>query len=88
MMPFLQSMCIDDHWLSRKATSSLGFLLFKNGYLDMSTGLLYEFDPNIVFFARLPIKYKTLNEYSMQYMQEVKERFFDIPLGKEVGDFF
>ena len=24
----------------------------------------------------------------MQYMQDLKERFFDIPLGKEVGDFF
>ena len=88
MMPFLQSMCIDDHWLSRKATSSLGFLLFKNGYINMSTGLLYKFDPEIVFFARLPIEYKTLNEEWMEYMQDVKERFFDIPLGKEVGDFF
>ena len=88
MMPFLQSMCIDDHWLSRKATSSLGFLLFKNGYIDMSTGTLHPFDPDIVFFARLPVEYRTLNEEWMQYMQDVKERFFDIPLGKEVGDFF
>ena len=88
MMPFLQSMCIDDHWLSRKATSSLGFLLFKNGYIDMSTGTLHPFDADIVFFARLPVEYRTLNEEWMQYMQDVKERFFDIPLGKEVGDFF
>ena len=88
MMPFLQSMCIDDQWLSRNATTSLGYLLFKNGYLDMSTGTLYKFNPKIVFFARLPIKYKSLNDEGIKYMMEVKEKFFDIPLGKEVGDFF
>ena len=87
MLPFLQSMCIDDRWLSRNATSSLSYLRF-NGYLDMSTGTLYKFNPEIIFFARLPIKYKPLNDEGMRYMREVKERFFDIPLGKEVGDFF
>ena len=34
MIPFLKSMCINDDWIMRNATSSLGKLLFANGYLD------------------------------------------------------
>ena len=89
MLPFLQSICIDDHWLLRNATSSLSYLLFKNGYLDMNTGNFYKtFNPEIVFMARLTMKYKRLNAEGLDYMMDVKRRFFDIPLGQEVGDFF
>jgi len=62
-MPFLQSMCIDDHWLSRKATCSLSYLLFKNSYLDMSNGLLYKFDPEIVFLIFLSAKKWVISFY-------------------------
>ena len=44
MIPFLKSMCIDDDWIMRDATSSLGKLLFADGYLDLKTGELYDFD--------------------------------------------
>ena len=88
-MPFLQSMCIDDHWLLKNATSSLGYLLFKNGYIDLNTGIFYKhFNPEIVFMARLAMKYEPLNDEAHNYMMDVKRRFFDIPLGEEVGDFF
>ena len=54
----------------------------------MSTGTLYKFNPKIFFFARLSINHKSLNDEGIKYMMEVKEKFFDIPLGQEVGDFF
>ena len=69
--------------------SSLGKLLFKNGYLNLNTGIFHkEFDPDIVFMTRLSIKYKSLNAEGINYMMDVKQRFFDIPLGQEIGDFF
>jgi len=62
-MPFIQSMRIDDHWLLRNATTFLGYLLFKNGYIDLNTGSFYKhFNPEIVFMARFAIKYKPLND--------------------------
>ena len=50
MMPFLHSMCIDNNWILKNATTSLGKLLFKNGYFDLTTAVYMfhkEFDPVI-----------------------------------------
>ena len=61
MLLFIQSMCINNDWMKKNATSSLGKLLFKNGYLNLKTGIFYnDFDADIVFFSRvrIPIKYK------------------------------
>ena len=82
-------MCIDDEWLIRNATSSLGKLLFKNGYLNTNTGIFHkEFDSDIVFMEQLPFKYKVLNDEEIEYMMDVKQRFFDIALGIEIGNYF
>ena len=52
MMPFLHAICIDNNWILKNATTSLGKLLFKNGYFDLTTGVFHkEFDSDIVFFV-------------------------------------
>ena len=89
MLLFIQSICIDNSWMKNNAISSLGKLLFNNGYLNLKTGIFYnDFDPDIVFFSRIPIKYKQLNDEGVTYMMDVKNRMFDVPLGNEFSDFF
>ena len=89
MLPLLKSKCIDNHWFTNNMCSSLGKLLFTNGILDMRTGVFRnEFDPDIMFLARMHIKYKELNDDGLKYMMDVKNRMFDVPLGSEVGDYF
>ena len=47
----IKSQCVDKEWLKQKQNSSLGKLLFKNGYLDLRKNEFYtEFDPETVFF--------------------------------------
>ena len=36
----------------------------------------------------LPFKYKVLNDEEINYMMDVKQRFFDIPLCIEIGNYF
>ena len=88
VFPFLKAFCINNDWIKEKSCSSLGKILFLNGIYDMHNSLFSaEFDPEIVFFASIPIKYKKLNDDGLEYMQDVKKRFFENPLGNEVGDF-
>ena len=59
IFPFLKAYCINNDWIKHKSCSSLGKILFTNGIYDMQTSLFSdEFDPEIVFFCRIPIKYK------------------------------
>ena len=85
MMHFLQSMCIDGHWLLRNATTSLGCLLFKNGFIDLNNRTFFKnFNPDIVCMAHLSVNYKPLNAAVINYMHDVKWRFVDIHLGLEI----
>jgi hypothetical protein len=50
--------CRDDNWLRQKQDSSLGKILFKNGYFDGRAKHFYDqetygFNPNILFFDRI-----------------------------------
>ena len=48
----LKTQCIDNEWLKQNQNSSLGKLLFKNGYLNLRTNEFIEgFNPEIVFFC-------------------------------------
>lgn len=75
-------------WLDEKDDSSRGFLLFKNGYLNMITGVFYsEFTPDILFFHSINLDYEeAVSEEDRAYMERIKFRFFTEPLGDEVGD--
>lgn len=89
----MPSLCIDDNWIKRTERSSLGMLMFQNGYLDLRSGLFYDnkdypFNPNIVFSYKIPHDWICETEESIKYKLDIEKRLFYDPLGKDVGDFF
>jgi phage/plasmid-associated DNA primase len=90
----ITSLCIDNDWIKKTERSSLGMLMFQNGYLDLRSGLFYDnskypYNPNIVFTYKIPHDWVVQEtEDDMKYRKSVAERMFYEPLGKEVGDFF
>jgi len=89
MLEKLKILCIDDNWLFRSYSSSLGKLLFNNGYFDMKINKFhYEFNKNIVFSGKIPHDYKPFTTKDEKYIESIKTRLFYEPLGKEVGDYF
>jgi len=62
----------DDEWLDAMADSSIGYLLFKNGIYNMNTGVFTKgFNPNIVFYARIPRDYPERNEDEIKYAMKL-----------------
>jgi len=89
MLEKLKILCIDDYWLRKSHSSSLGKLLFNNGYLDMRSKQFYTtFNPEIVFSGKINHDYLSFNDDDETYMESIKYRLFYEPLGKDVGDFF
>lgn len=85
---FMKTVHINDSWLDEVSDSSLGKILFTNGYYDFNT---LEFNtsvsPNIVFFGRIPHTFK-LDGYDSGIIESIKQRLFYNSLGnKEVGDY-
>ena len=80
----LKTLCIDDDWLKQNQNSSLGKLLFKNGYLDLRKNEFHdEFNPNIVFFARINMNYEEQSHSQLCYSKDIFQRLFINPLGIE-----
>lgn len=89
MIEKLKTLCIDDHWIKRSQSSSLGKLLFNNGYLDMRTNIFYPtFNPDIFFVGKIYHDYAVFDQDDEIYMESIKKRLFYDPLGKSVGDCF
>lgn len=83
LLTLLPSKCRDDDWLKQNADSSLGKLLFKNGWYD---GTFHpEFDSRIVFFARFNFDYSPPNR---DYMEDIARRLFYAPLNSIDGEYF
>lgn len=85
----LETLCKNNNWLKEKEKSSLKKLLFKNGYLDGVEGKFYHkdvygFNPDIVFFGRIHHDFEICDE---DYMNDIRERLFYLPLGKEQGEY-
>ena len=89
MIPFLKSININDNWLTQKANSSLGYVYFKNGYLDMKSKVFYKvFNPEIVSFNRLEWDYNPDEEDdNHEYRQSIINRFFVNPLNAHSGSY-
>ena len=86
MLPQLKALCINNNWLKQTDFSSLGKLLFLNGYLDMTTGIFYDkFNPDIVFFYRIHRNYTT--DIDTEYANDIKQRYFYNQLGEDVGNY-
>ena len=90
MLDKLKTLCIDVNWLKRSAASSLGKILFNNGYFDLRENIFYNrFNPEIVFEGKIYQDYNsnfTCKEEN--YIESIKTRLFYEPLGKDVGEFF
>ena len=90
MLEKLKTLCIDEQWLKRSSLSSLGKLLFNNGYLDLRSNIFYDiFNPELVFSGKIYQDYNsTFTTEEETYIESIKKRLFYEPLGKDVGDFF
>jgi len=93
LIPLLKTMNINDNWISQNQSSSLGKILFYNGYYDFKKGLFYDknkdgFNPKIVFMGRIHHDFIPFEEEEVDYINSIKKRFFTDPLGEEVGDYF
>lgn len=93
LINMIKTLCIDDNWLKNNEDTSLGKLLFNNGYCDMKEGKFYEkkedrFDNyKILFFFKIDFDYLHPNEKDKKYINEIRETLFYKPLNKNVGNY-
>lgn len=89
LLPQLETLCVNDDWINQKSSSSLGKILFNNGYYDYKEQLFYDtFNPEILFFGKIHHDFSHFSDLDIEYMEDIKKRFFYDTLGKEVGDYF
>lgn len=89
MLEKLKILCVDDKWLFRSYSSSLGKLLFNNGYFDIKINKFHSgYNKDIVFSGKIPHDYKSFTIKDDEYIESIKRKLFYEPLGKEVGDYF
>lgn len=89
MIENLMATTIDNTKLKEIENSSLGKILFKNGYLDGTTfHSLTDVNPDIAFFNRVEADYTTpITEEDKKEMEDVRNKLFYNPLGKELGHY-
>ena len=93
MVEQLKTLCIDEAWIDTTRDSSLGKLLFTNGYMDLATSIFYDvetygYNPKIVFYGRINHAFTVLFDDDMEYVSSIKQRLFYDTLGRSVGDYF
>lgn len=87
----IKTLCSNDNWLKQQQYSSLGKLLFNNGYFDMKEGHFYtkeEINPSIVFFGKIHHNFTEFDKEEMSYMDDLEKRLFFNVLGEDVGTYF
>lgn len=86
----LNTLCQNDKWHEQTQHSSLGKILFNNGYYDSTINggqFVPGFNPDIVFFAKIHHDYEPLTAEDEVYMQDIKQRYFENPLGNVQAEF-
>lgn len=77
IIPQVKAAALDDEWLEKKANSSLGYLLFKDGIYDMKKGEFTEgFNPDIVFFYRIPYNFPKYDKEKIKIAKKTFDSFF------------
>lgn len=81
MVPFVKTAALDDEWLEKKANSSLGYLLFKNGIYNMRKGTFTEgFNSRIIFLNSIPWNYSPKIQDEVDYAYKISfKRLFKNP---------
>lgn len=82
IFPFVILAAKDDEWLDRTSSSSLRYLLFKNGIYNMDKKTFGPFDPTIVFHYKIYQDYTERNEENIKYAYDMT---FKLICG-DVGD--
>lgn len=85
----IKTLCVNNDWLNQKSSSSLGKILFNNGYYDFKKCKFYDkFNPDIVFFGKIHHNFEHFTDEDMVYIKDIKQRLFYDTLGVNVGDYF
>ena len=74
----------------RSQHTSLGKILFTNGYYDFKESIfvsseLNGFDPNIVFYCRIDHDFTHFDDSDMEYIETIKHRLLDYLWEKKWG---
>ena len=89
----IKTKCENNNWIEIQQYSSLGKILFTNGYYDFKLGQFVEIDetgfnfPHILFMGKINRPFEHFSDDDMQYMESIKKRFFHDTLGVEMGDY-
>ena len=83
----------NNNWLRNGQLSSLGKILFDNGYYDFRNEKFYsnesdEFDKSIIFMGKIHHSFAHFSDDDMAYMHEIKNKMFYQTLGEDVGNYF
>lgn len=75
----------NDKWIEQNRDTSLGKLLFNDGYYDAKLNqFINKFDPSILFFGKIHLDYKG---YDNEEIEKIKQKLFIDTLGDDVGNF-
>ena len=89
IITLLKTLNINNDWLKQSQSSSLGKILFENGYYDFMERKFYDkFNHDYVFFGKIHHTFQAFLDEDLQYMESIKQRLFYNSLGKDVGDYF
>ena len=84
----IKTKCINNNWINETNSSSLGKLLFNNGYYDLKEKTFYnEFNPLIVFHEKIAFDWVESSDDELEYMESIRERLFHITLGSKMGNY-
>ena len=89
----MPTLCTNNNWIRDKQNSSLGKLLFNNGYYDYHKGLFYDketygFNPEILFMGKVHHDFTPFTDEELVYMDDIRKRFFYDTLGEDAGNYF
>lgn len=88
-LTFLKAKCRDENWYNQMESTSLGKILFKNGYYDFHQDKFFnDFNPDIWFMHRIHHDYSPVTIEQQEYINNIKQRFFYGPLTEPVGNFY
>lgn len=95
MLKWMPTLCTNNEWIKQNQNSSLGKILFNNGYYDMTNGIFYpknkktnEFESSdIIFFGKIYRDFNEPTEEDKVYMEDIKYRYFEQSLTKEEGNY-
>jgi hypothetical protein len=88
----IKTLCVNNNWINEVSCSSLGKILFNNGFYDFNAQKFYEKtengfnSPEIFFVYKINHDFTNFTDEDIEYIASIKKRLFYDPLGVEQGD--